>query len=135
MRFKMKGIYCLIIKIKKNIKVKVGYLGFLKFKKGNYVYVGSAQNNIGKRIERHLRKIKNKFWHIDYLLANKNVKIEKVFYKRAGKKEECKIACFLSKIEESIKKFGCSDCKCVSHLFKLKNLRSINRLKLKKEII
>jgi len=130
----MKGIYCLIIKIKKNIKVKVGSLGFLEFKKGNCVYIGSAQKNLEKRVKRHLSKEKKKFWHIDYLLMSNDVKIEKIFYKKASKQEECKISCFLSKIEEPIKGFGCSDCKCVSHLFRLRSLKNIDKLKLRKII-
>ena len=115
----MKGIYVLIIEVKKPIQIRIGALGKIKFPKGSYAYVGSAQNNLKKRIARHLRKKKKKFWHIDYLLANKNVGINKIMYKPAGKPEECRIVKFLSKVEKSIKGFGSSDCKCESHLFKL----------------
>jgi len=115
----LRGIYILVILLKKNITVKVGKLGKLKFDKGRYFYVGSGQNNLEKRIERHLSKKKNKFWHIDYLLDNKNVKVEKVFIKKGGKKEECNVAFFLSKVGKAVKGFGCSDCKCKSHLFKI----------------
>jgi len=126
----MKGIYCLIIKIKKNINQKIGKLGNVKFSKGNYVYVGSAQNGIKKRVERHLKKNKKKYWHIDYLLTNKNVKIKKILYKKAKKQEECKIANFFKKFAQPINKFGCSDCNCVSHLFRLKG-EKIKRLGMK----
>ena len=128
----IKGIYCLIIKVKNNIKVKIGSLGFLEFKKGHYAYIGSAQNNLKKRVERHLMKNKKKFWHIDYLLANKNVNIERVFYKKADKQQECKLSSFLSKVEKPVNNFGCSDCRCISHLFRLRNLDKINKLKLNK---
>ncbi len=124
----MKGVYILLIKIGKDIMVSIGKLGKLKFKNGNYVYVGSAQNNLKKRIDRHFSKNKKKHWHIDHFLANKNTKIEKAFWKKAGKDEECKIACFLEKTEEPIKGFGCSDCFCISHFFKLKSLKNINKL-------
>ncbi len=127
----MKGIYCLIIDVKKNIELKIGSLGRIEFKKGDYIYVGSAQNNIEKRVERHFSKNKKKHWHIDYLLADKNVKLKKYLYKKAGKKQECKLACsFLLSFEEPIKGFGCSDCNCVSHLFKIKKL-DINKLNMK----
>ena len=116
----MKGTYCLLIKIEKPSNIKVGKLGLIKFSKGYYVYVGSALNNLEKRINRHLKAKKKKFWHIDYLLENKNVKIKDVFYKKSTKKEECIIAKKLSKIGEGIENFGSSDCKCKSHLFKIK---------------
>ncbi len=54
----MKGVYCLIIKVKTDIIQKIGALGKIKFDKGIYVYVGSAQNNLKKRIKRHLSKNK-----------------------------------------------------------------------------
>lgn len=126
----MKGVYCLIINVKKNIDAKIGSLGKLKFKKGNYIYIGSAQNNIEKRVERHFKQKKRKYWHIDYLLNDNNVKLQKYLYKKAGKKEECKIARFLALFEEPIKNFGCSDCSCKSHLFKIKKL-DINKLNMK----
>jgi len=124
----MKGIYCLLINIKKNISLKIGSLGKINFKKGNYVYVGSAQNGIGQRVSRHLSKDKKIRWHIDYLLNNPDVYISKIFYKKASKKQECKTACFLSNFSESIKDFGCSDCNCNSHLFRLNSLKNINKL-------
>ena len=127
----MRGVYVLIILITRNIKIKVGALGEIKFAKGVYAYVGSAQNNLEKRIERHLKKNKKKFWHIDYLTANKFVKIVKVFYKLAKKSEECRTAEKLRKTEIPIKNFGCSDCNCESHLFKIENENIIdNRWKL-----
>ena len=49
-----KGNYCLLIHMKKDSKIKIGAKGFIFFKKGYYVYVGSALNTLSKRIERHL---------------------------------------------------------------------------------
>ncbi len=118
----MKGVYILIIKISKNLQEKIGSLGKINFEKGIYAYVGSAQNSLEKRIARHISKNKKKFWHIDYLLGIKSAKILKVFYKKAAKSEECKIAKRLSKTESLIKNFGCSDCNCKSHLFRVKEL-------------
>ena len=79
----MNGIYILVVSVEQNIEVTVGSLGNVSFTKGFYAYVGSAQKNLEKRIERHLRKKKRKFWHIDYLLYNDEVKAEKVFWKKA----------------------------------------------------
>lgn len=50
----MKGCYCLIIKLEKNEKIKIGKLGSINFKKGHYVYVGSAMNSLESRLKRHL---------------------------------------------------------------------------------
>ena len=127
----MKGIYCLIIKVKVDIIQKIGALGRIRFKKGIYAYIGSAQNNLEKRIKRHLSKNKKIKWHIDYLLKNNFAKIEKVLQKKAKKQEECKIACFLERFEEPVKNFGCSDCNCISHLFRLKSLIELKNFKLK----
>ena len=123
----MKGIYCLIIEIKKCINKKIGKLGNIDFNKGSYIYVGSAQNGIEKRVKRHFKKKKKKYWHVDYLLDDKNVKIEKYLCKKGSKKEECKIAKFLASFGDIIQGFGCSDCKCISHLFRINKL-DLNKL-------
>jgi len=119
----VKGIYVLIISVGKDVRVNVGALGSVIFEEGLYAYVGSAQNGLEKRVERHLRKIKRKFWHIDYLLNNGEVQVLKVFYRKVGKREECKTAKRISELGISIKGFGSSDCKCESHLTKIANSR------------
>jgi Uri superfamily endonuclease len=128
----MKGVYVLVLNISKNLQAKIGFLGKIKFDKGNYVYVGSAQNNLEKRIARHTLKNKKKFWHIDYLLDSEFTKVINVFYKKSRKIEECKIADKLGKTEILIPDFGCSDCNCKSHLFRIKNLDIILGLGMKK---
>ena len=107
----------LIIQVDKDLDVNVGALGKLRFEKGLYAYVGSAQTNLEKRIYRHFRKEKVKFWHVDYLLDNDAAKIIKVFFKGANKVEECETAKVIGEKDKPISGFGCSDCKCKSHLF------------------
>jgi len=111
----MKGSYILLIKLKANKIIKIGKLGKLFFKKGFYVYIGSAINNLEKRINRHLSKNKNYHWHIDYLLQKSE--ILEVYIKENNIKEECKLAKIFNEKLEKIHGFGCSDCKCTSHLF------------------
>lgn len=111
----MKGSYLVLIEIKCNDTIKIGKLGHLDFQKGFYVYVGSAINGLEPRINRHLRKKKKIHWHIDFLLNNS--KIINVFYKENSFKEECKISKEFNKKLQSVENFGCSDCKCKSHLF------------------
>jgi len=117
----VKGIYVLVLSVSKDIDVSVGALGKVNFEKGLYVYVGSAQNNLEKRIKRHLGKTKQKFWHIDHLLDDAHVEVVKVFHKEAEKLEECKTAKYIGEIGVPVKGFGSSDCNCESHLFKLED--------------
>ncbi len=126
----MKGTYCLLISVAEGISPKVGALGRISFKKGNYVYVGSAQNSIESRVARHLSYKKRIRWHIDYLLKNKNVRINKILYKGTNKKEEeCRTAKELMKNSEAIDRFGCSDCNCKSHLFRFTKFKKIRGFK------
>ena len=110
----MKGSYVLLIYLEKDKEIQIGKLGKTAFKKGYYVYIGSALNGLEQRINRHLRNDKKTHWHIDYLL--KIAKIDSVFYKQHNKKEECRIAKSFSKLK-SVDGFGSSDCDCKSHLF------------------
>ena len=111
----MKGSYILILKLNENKTINIGKLGKLEFKKGFYVYVGSALNSLEARIKRHLGQNKKIHWHIDYLLNF--ALITYVFLKEKSMKEECRIAQYFEEKLISIKDFGCSDCKCRSHLF------------------
>jgi Uri superfamily endonuclease len=113
----LKGIYVLIIQINKPVRIKVGALGEIAFEPSLYAYVGSAQNNLESRVKRHLRKEKRLFWHIDYLLADPAANVTEVYCLEGDKTCECKIAQLLSEHGESVTRFGCSDCRCNSHLF------------------
>jgi len=121
-------VYVLVIWITEDTRISVGALGSMDFAKGLYAYVGSAQSSLEKRIERHFRKSKRKFWHIDYLLDDECVKIIKVFHKEVGKTEECKIARKFSQKSFPITGFGSSDCKCASHLFWLRSYQILEEL-------
>ena len=74
------------------------------------------------RLKRHLRRSKKIYWHIDYLLKNEKVRISQMWM--IPKSIECEIADVFNKepICELVKKgFGSSDCKCLTHLFYIKN--------------
>jgi len=118
------GTYCLLIHLTCDSKIRIGKLGELDFKKGYYVYVGSALNSLEGRIKRHLRDEKKLFWHIDYLLASADSNVVDVISAESKKKWECKIAENISKESKAVEKFGCSDCRCISHLFYFGNLKS-----------
>ena len=103
----MKGCYCLVIKLEKKKNLKIGKKLKFEFKKGYYVYIGSAMNSLESRVKRHLSASKKLHWHIDYLLKYSEV-IEVIY--NLDKKVECNLSKELSKNQECIKDFGCSDC-------------------------
>lgn len=112
----MKGSYILLIKLSNDRIIKYGIKKKKFFKKGFYIYVGSALNNLEARIERHIRSNNKKiFWHIDYLLIY--CQILKIFYRENIYREECDIANLLKKRFIPISDIGSSDCKCKTHLF------------------
>lgn len=116
----MKGSYCLIVELDNEKTIKIGKkLGDTYFKKGFYVYVGSAMSSLTSRITRHLSDEKKLHWHIDYLL--KNADITDVIYAESTKKIECELSQYLSRKTTGVKDFGCSDCTCESHLYYFKN--------------
>jgi Uri superfamily endonuclease len=117
------GIYNLIIQLSKDREIKIGRLGTFIFPKGFYVYTGSAQNGLEKRINRHLSNIKRFHWHIDYLLSC--AKITEIFRYIGSRKDECKLNRMIGKVAGAtaiVKKFGSSDCNCITHLYYFKNI-------------
>jgi Uri superfamily endonuclease len=113
----MKGTYCLIVELKKDSKIKIGKkLGYINFRKGFYVYIGSAMSSLESRIKRHLSSTKKKHWHVDYLLLNSNTQINEVLFNISDSKIECDLAQIIKCEGEEIENFGSSDCNCMSHL-------------------
>lgn len=111
-----KGVYLIIINIS-DVDITVGALGRIHFD-GVYVYVGSAQKNMQSRIKRHCSKDKKIKWHVDYISTAGEV--DGVFVKTGAPKDrECKTASMLAETGAPVKGFGCSDCRCRSHLFKI----------------
>ncbi len=137
------GVYILFLHVSKETVLNVGWLGTQKFPKGYYTYTGSAlgkgSTNLKHRLARHQRKQKQLFWHIDYLLANKNVTIEKTVAAETTKKLECTINCYLKTLADTtipVNGFGASDCTntCQSHLLYFPELTSTDFLVQKLDI-
>jgi len=109
-----------LLTVGRDLRIRVGSLGVIEFKKGYYIYVGSGQTNLEKRIQRHKRKIKKVKWHIDYLTTNSDVKVIEAAAYDLPKKYECMLADMLrSMMFKPIKGFGSTDCKCISHLYEI----------------
>jgi sugar fermentation stimulation protein A len=115
-----RGSYLLVLRLKRKSHINVGRLGKISFKKGFYIYVGSAMANLSKRMERHRRIRKRHHWHIDGLRAV--AEFQSVLAIRSSTRLECEIAKALSRIADwEIAKFGSSDCSCETHLFGMKS--------------
>jgi len=113
-----------VIELRKDICVQTRSKRF-KLAGGRYIYCGSARRNIYARIKRHLGAVKNKFWHVDFLLASGGVVEEVWVFDEAI---ECGIAheC-LSAGAMPVSGFGSSDCaRCPAHLFAIFDMDSNN---------
>jgi len=111
----MKGSYVLLIQLPKEQTITIGSLKALHFPGGYYAYVGSAMGGFKARISRHLKSNKKRHWHIDYLLDKAS--ITGIILGETIARTECTIAQALSRQFDSVPGFGCSDCRCHSHLF------------------
>ena len=113
---KDRGSYCVVLRLREDKTINVGRLGKLLFRKGFYVYVGSAMANLTARIERHKRLRKNFHWHIDELRDASDFICAIAI--RSSDRLECEIANSILKIAQwSVQGFGSSDCTCPTHLF------------------
>jgi sugar fermentation stimulation protein A len=111
-----RGSYLVILGLKRNRTLSVGRLGEVVFRRGFYIYVGSAMANLSQRIERHRRLRKAHHWHIDELRAVAD--FHSVLAIRSSERLECEISKSLSMISEwDIPGFGSTDCSCRTHLF------------------
>ncbi len=117
-----KGTYIFIFRLLKEKRIKTRGNKEFFLSPGVYLYVGSAfgPGGIDKRVGRHLKKNKPLRWHLDYITASEDWEFLGCipFFE---KRWECGIAALLNSlgIFEPVKGFGCSDCKCESHLFKV----------------
>lgn len=110
--------------MKKSEKLDIGHLHNMhKYRKGYYVYIGSAMNSLVPRLNRHLSDEKKMHWHIDYLLKSPNCHIRDILFNISEERIECALAESISKDGEEIPGFGCSDCSCSSHLIYFKRKR------------
>ena len=115
MSAKAKGSYVLLIKLAREEKILIGKLGFITFPQGFYAYVGSAMNGLSPRINYHLRHKARPHWHIDYFLAKASIR--EIIFSETEAGAECSLARTLAQGLKPIPGFGCTDCKCHSHLY------------------
>ncbi len=132
----VKGTYCLCINVEDDIKIRVGALGEIIFPRGPYIYVGSALNSLLPRLDRHLKHSRGEHdvthWHIDYFLREPLVSMDSIYMNDNGEKLECIMAAKVAEHGEPIPRFGCSDCRCISHLYKVGSFGFLEKMGLKK---
>ncbi|RLI07941.1 GIY-YIG nuclease family protein [Candidatus Bathyarchaeota archaeon] len=130
-----RGAYCLCIAVEREVAVEVGALGRRVFAPGCYIYVGSAMNGLEARVRRHLNTSRGVFkavhWHIDYLLKEAGVRVEAVYTRLSDERIECFIAAAVSRRGQPVKGFGCTDCRCESHLFQVEDCGFLTEFGLK----
>lgn len=112
------GTYTLLFSLDGDATITVGALGEIDFPSGAYAYTGSAGGRSGfTRLQHHdhvaTGDSTTTHWHIDYLLSHPDAALHSVIT-ATGVDVECRIARELD--AEPTLQFGCSDCKCESHL-------------------
>lgn len=108
------GLYLLVLERSRDETIEIGSLGVGRFKRGYYVYTGSARRGLAGRVARHLRLHKRPHWHIDALEARSDR--VRAFPIRAAE-GECDLAAEVVRLGgELVPAFGASDCGCPGHL-------------------
>lgn len=111
-----RGDYLLILHTEEDLETEIGSLGKVRFPAGYYVYTGSAKKNLDQRMARHRRLRKGMHWHIDWFRQKADwvgcIPI------RTAEDLEHRLADEVSRIADwRIPRFGCTDCRCETHLF------------------
>jgi len=114
------GVYLFALEIERGRTLKIGSLGDVHLDKGWYVYAGSARKGLSRRLARHGRRTRGKVmrWHIDFLRTE--ALAVRAFPIRTPYDVECRLAQDVRAISAgAVPRFGCSDCSCPSHLFRI----------------
>ena len=126
---RLKGSYALVLRLPSRRKITVGKLGSVEFPRGYYIYFGSALGGLQARVARHLRHAKKLHWHADYLSAE--APWTQVWVLADGQRWECvwaRSAANTNGASFPAPGFGSSDCRCGSHLVRLRNVNQVRQL-------
>jgi Uri superfamily endonuclease len=114
------GAYLLFLKAEESVTVEVGRLGTIDFIPGIYAYTGSAMSGLKPRVDRHLRGDGKLHWHIDHLRLRTAPLGALLMPSRT--RRECAVNRLMDEWKGSepyAPGFGCSDCRCDTHLHRL----------------
>ena len=114
------GTYILILHLIRTKVISVGKLGKCSFPGGYYTYVGSAlgPGGLAARLKRHMHSTAIPHWHIDYLRPR--ARLVEIWISEFEEHLEHQWVTMLYQLNATARRFkgfGCSDCKCPSHLF------------------
>jgi Uri superfamily endonuclease len=114
-------VYQLWIKLHRPMKVGVGALGVIHFARATYVYTGRAMRGLRARVLRHASGAQRLHWHIDYLLAERSARVERVILTSTDPDDECRVNCKAADGWAAVPGFGASDCRngCPGHLWRV----------------
>ncbi len=110
------GAYVLVLRAAgEPFRARIGALGAIEFRPGFYCYVGSARAGLRARVTRHLRRVKARRWHMDYLRERTR---PAAVYACSGKEaDQCRLNAAVAALADgSVRGFGSSDCRCPGHL-------------------
>jgi Uri superfamily endonuclease len=112
------GTYVLLLRSDRPQAIGVGRRGRLEVHPGWYLYVGSAfgPGGVRSRVARHCRGGARRHWHIDYLRSVTSLQV--FWYAHVPRQREHDWATAVMKLPGArpVHGFGCSDCRCQSHL-------------------
>ncbi len=114
------GVYQLRIRLRRPALLKVGRLGSLSLDAGLYVYTGRAARALVARVRRHVVGGRSRHWHIDFLLAHPDARLERVELSSTDAGDECRVNQATGRTaRRAILRFGSSDCRrsCPGHLW------------------
>ncbi len=85
------GLYVLVLHVPGSTTVEVGALGEHLLSPGVYLYVGSAQPGLARRVQRHLAPRKPLRWHIDALTTQPGIRRLGAALLHAPATSECRL--------------------------------------------
>lgn len=113
------GVYCVVVRLEREARIRVGRLGLRTFAPGMYVYTGRAARCLAARLARHLRRRKPKRWHIDHLTTHRWARVVGLLAFLGDAARECQVnQRVMASAQSDVPGFGASDCRsgCRSHL-------------------
>lgn len=113
------GTYALILRSSRKSRISVGRAGEIEFRRGFYIYIGSAfgPGGVRARVNRHCRRTKKNHWHIDYIREFLALEGAIVSYDLDRLEHNWAQALCTSGRLLAVPGIGCTDCGCTTHLF------------------
>lgn len=123
------GDYVLWLALDRPFRLSIGRLGAFDFPAGRYAYVGSARGpgGLSGRLKHHLAPVARPHWHADYLRAAAT--LEDVWWLAGDQPLEHRWAAALAELpgaEMPAPRFGASDCRCPSHLYRFEEMPALD---------